>query len=40
MPMDSVSIGSNTLYMYDVDAGSRKKFELAVSLNHDIMTSC
>jgi hypothetical protein len=39
MPMDSISMCSNTLYMSDVDAGSRKQFELAVSLNHDAMTS-
>ncbi len=31
IPMDSISICSNTFYMYDVDARSR--------LNHDVMTS-
>jgi hypothetical protein len=39
MSMDSISMCSNTLLMYDVDAGCRKQFELAVSLNHDVMTS-
>jgi hypothetical protein len=36
MPMDSIPMCLNTLYMSNVDM---KQFELAVSLNHDIMIS-
>ena len=38
LPMDNISMCSNTLYMsnkYDVCG---KQFEVAVSLNHDVMT--
>ena len=35
--MDSISMWSYTSYMSHMDGGS--KFEVAVSLNHDIMTS-
>ena len=37
MPTDSISTWSYTSYMSHMDGGS--KFEVAVSLNHDIMTS-
>ncbi len=37
MPMDSISMCSNTLYIYDAEC--RKQFEVAVRLNHDVMTS-
>jgi hypothetical protein len=37
MPMDSILMCPNTLYMSNMDAG--KQFEVAVSLNHDIITS-
>ena len=38
LPMDNISMCSNTVYMsnkYDVCG---KQFEVAVSLNHDVMT--
>jgi hypothetical protein len=34
MPMDSIAMCSNTLYMSNMDVG-----ELAGSQNHDVMTS-
>jgi hypothetical protein len=37
MLMDSISMSSNTLYMSYMDV--RIQCEVAVSLNHDIMTS-
>jgi len=36
MSMDSISMSSNTLYMFNMDV--RIQFEVAVSLNHDAMT--
>jgi hypothetical protein len=36
MPMDSMSMYSNTLCMSNMDA---KQFKVAVSLNNDVMTS-
>ena len=38
MHMYSISLCSNTLYMTYMDAGCGKQFELAVSLNNDVMT--
>ncbi len=35
MPMDSISMCSNTLYVY---YGCGKQLEVAVSLNHDVKT--
>ena len=37
MSMDIISICSNTFYMSNMDAGS--KFDVAVGLNNDVMTS-
>ena len=37
MPMDSISMCSNTLYMSNMNV--EKQFEVAASLNHDVMTS-
>ncbi len=37
MPMESISICSNTLYLSNVDAW--EAVEVAVSFNHDVMTS-
>ncbi len=38
MPMDSISMYSNTVYMSKMGVGCGKQFEVAVSLNHDVMT--
>jgi hypothetical protein len=40
MPMHSISMCSNSLYMCNVDVEIRNQFEVAGSLNHDIITSC
>ena len=37
MPMDSISMSSNTSHTSKMDGGD--KFEVAVSLNNDVMTS-
>ena len=37
MPMDSISMSSIFLCTFNMDAG--RKFEVAVSLNPDLMTS-